>query len=86
LVSKIVIVLKNSFTNVCTVVGKSKSAFVACLHRSEIFLSIEWKFTQNAVRDSAPAVFAAQPAVQHCNPLHNQPEGLAPQNEFNVVM
>jgi len=47
LVLKIVILLKNSFTTVCS--WKTR-AFVACWNRSERFGSVVWTSTQNWVR------------------------------------
>jgi len=63
-------------------VGESYRAFVACRHGSEIFASIEWKFTQNSVRGSIAVDFADQSPVQQSNPLHNEPVALVPQKDF----
>ena len=71
LVLKIVIVLKNCFITVCS--WKKQKSF-CCLPTQD---------QRDLVQSKGPAVeFAAQSAVQQCNPFHNEHVALTLQKGF----
>jgi len=44
-----------------------------------------WTSTQNCVNSTAAVDFAAQSAVQQCNPFHNEPVAQTPQKASHPV-
>jgi len=53
--------------------------------KSEI-CSKKARISKSSFKKNKLATLAARSAVQHCNPLHNKPVAVAPEDQVNVLM